>query len=172
MATLYEIDAAIKAAIDNGFVIDNDTGEVLDGAEQLEALEADRTAKLENTALYVKNLIADAGAIRAEETALHERRVSLEKKADRLKDYLSASLTAHGESKFETPRCALAFRASKALEIANESGFIDLQKSVGNMEFLTVKEPTVNKKAITDAIKGGRVVPGAQLVSKQNLQIK
>ena len=172
MATLYEIDSTIKTAIDSGFVVDPDTGEILDGAEQLEALEADRALKIENTALYIKNLISDVEAIKTEEAALHDRRTVLENKAGRLKNYLSDSLRSHEEDRFETARCVLSFRRSKAVEISDERNFVDMQRAVGNMEFLVVNEPTINKKAISEAIKGGRVVPGCQVVERQNLQVR
>lgn len=172
MASLYEIDQSIRDAIENGFTVDEATGEILDGAELLESLAADRSAKLENTALYIKNLAADAAAIKAEEQALHERRTVMEKKADRLKEYISASMKSNGESKFETPRCVLFFRKSAAVEVPDEVSFIGLVKAAGQMQYLTIKDPAINKAAIKDALKAGTFVPGANLVEHQNLQIK
>ena len=55
MATLYEIDESIKA------LIDEETGEIAD-FEAFEALNLERDAKLENIALYIKDLKADAEA--------------------------------------------------------------------------------------------------------------
>ena len=172
MASLYEIDQSIRDAIETGFTVDEATGEILDGAELLESLAADRSTKLENTALYIKNLTSDAAAIKAEEQALHERRAVMEKKAERLKEYISASMKGNGESKFETPRCALSFQKSVAVEIPDEPGFITLMKASMQTQYITTKEPTVNKAAIKDALKAGTFVPGANLVERQNLQIK
>lgn len=172
MASLYEIDQSIRDAIENGFTVDDATGEILDGAERLELLAADRSTKMENTALYIKNLTADAAAIKAEEQALHERRTVMEKKAERLKEYISASMKSNGENKFETPRCVLSFRKSAAVEIQDEASFVGLMKATGQMQYLAVKEPEVNKVAIKDALKAGTFVPGANLVEHQKLQIK
>ena len=172
MASLYEIDQSIRDAIENGFTVDEATGEILDGAELLESLAADRSTKLENTALYIKNLTADAAAIKAEEQALHERRTVMEKKAERLKEYISESMKGNGENKFETPRCVLSFRKSMAVEVPDEASFISLMKATMQMQYLTIKNPTVNKAAIKDALKTGTFVPGVNLVEHQNLQIK
>ena len=39
-------------------------------------------------------------------------------------------------------------------------------------EYLRYKEPELDKKRVTDALKAGEVVPGCELVEKQNIQIK
>lgn len=62
MRTLYEIDADIVNCIDT------ETGEILD-FDSLDALNMERDAKIEGVALYVKQLQAEAEAIKAEEKA-------------------------------------------------------------------------------------------------------
>ena len=66
MANLYEIDKKILECITN--CIDPDTGEITN-SEQLEALQMERQTKLENVALYIKNLKADATMYKAEKQA-------------------------------------------------------------------------------------------------------
>ena len=66
MPTLYEIDSAICGCVDA------DTGEIIN-EEMLSALLMERNAKLENVALWVKNLESDAAAIKAERDALDRR---------------------------------------------------------------------------------------------------
>ena len=60
--TLYEIDAALMACIDP------ETGEI--DADAWEALSLDREVKIENTALLIKDLLAEANMIKQEEDAL------------------------------------------------------------------------------------------------------
>ena len=97
---LYEIDRQIQELIENS--VDPETGELTLDPAALDALQMEREAKIENLACYVKNLTADAKAIKAEEQALSERRKAAENKAERLKRYLSDAL--EGE-KFSTRSC-------------------------------------------------------------------
>ena len=79
--TLYEIDSAIMDCFDA------ETGE-LTNPEAFENLQVERSQKIENIACWIKDLTADAAAIREEEKALAERRKVMENKAANLKDYL------------------------------------------------------------------------------------
>ena len=69
--TLYEISADFLAALD-AIEVDPDTGELLN-ADQLDALSAAFDEKAEATALYIKNLTAFVGDVKAEEAALAEQ---------------------------------------------------------------------------------------------------
>ena len=165
MATLYELDARLTALIENGFAVDESTGEVFFAEDDLEALEAERADKLEAVACYVKSLDAEAEAIKAEEKALEGRRKAKEAKADRLRVYLANSLQNAGESRFESARCALSFRKSDVVRI----------DSVGDIpaHLMTTKTTTAPDKAeIKRRLKAGDAVPGAWLEERQNLQVK
>ena len=162
MAKLYEIDRRILQVIESGFAFDEDTGEVWE-AEDLEDLEAERNEKLEACALYIKDMEADAAAIRAEETALAERRRAKERRAESLRSYVAASMMAAGQSSMETARCSLRFRRSEAVEVT------DAEALPAEMQSVKV---TPNKAAIRKALKAGHEVAGARLVENQNLQLK
>ena len=69
--TLYEISADFLAALE-AIEVDPDTGELLN-ADQLDALSAAFDEKAEATALYIKNLTAFVGDVKAEEAALAEQ---------------------------------------------------------------------------------------------------
>ena len=69
--TLYEISADFLTALD-AMEVDPDTGELLN-ADQLDALSAAFDEKAEATALYIKNLTAFVGNVKAEEAALAEQ---------------------------------------------------------------------------------------------------
>lgn len=160
---LYEINESITALIDPG------TGEVAD-IEAFEKLTMEREVKLENMALWIKNLESDAAAIKAEEKALAERRRAAESKAGSLKGYL-ASMLGEGQ-KLETPRVKLSWRKSSAVQfVLPEADFIRYNQGKRD-ELLSYSEPTVNRKAIADAIKAGEEILGVQLVEHENLQIK
>ena len=159
---LYDIDQQILA------LVDPETGEILD-YDAFSELKMAREEKIEGMALWCKNLTAEAAAIRAEEISLAERRQALEKKAKSLKEYLTMILDG---SKFSTARVACSFRKSKSVEIKNEAEFIQAMEASQHYEYLKYSAPTVNRTEITNAIKAGKEVPGAQLIEKHNLSIK
>lgn len=160
--TLYEIDKTISEWEPD---IDPDTGEVLNFAA-LDELNMARDAKIENVALYIKNLIADAKAIRDEEKALAERRKAAENKADRLKKYLAISL--NGE-KFSTAKVAVSYKTSAAVQTDDEF----VAWAVKNApELLRVSDPEPNKTAIKAALTGGANLPGASIVQNVSVQIR
>ena len=154
MATLYEIDQAILDCVDM------ETGEIID-IEKLDQLQMDRERKVENTALYIKNLLSDAAAIKEEKDKLAERQRVCEGKARRLKEYLSEYLA--GE-KFKTPKVAISYRRSESVNVS------DIWKIPE--EYLKYKDPEPNKTAIKAVLKSGGEIPGVQLIETQNIQIK
>ena len=159
---LYDIDQQILAQVDP------ETGEILD-YEAFSELKMAREEKIEGMALWHKNLTAEAAAIKAEENNLADRRKALEKKAASLKAYLTELLSG---SKFSTARVACSFRKSKSVEIQDEAEFIRNMEASQHFEYLKYSPPTVNRTEITNAIKAGQTVPGAQLIEKNNLSIK
>ena len=159
---LYEIDQAIMDCVDF------ETGEILD-AERLDALQMERTAKLEGVACWIKNLTADAKAIREEEKALAERRKAAEKKAESLSKWLTNAL--QGE-KLSTAKVAVSFRRSEGLDVIDMDSFCVWAMGNGRDDLLTFNTPTVNAKAVKDAIKGGADIPYARIEERLNLQIK
>ena len=108
---LYEIDKAILDCIDP------ETGELLDEAA-LEDLQMERTQKIKNVALWLKNLNASAAAYKAERDAFDERMKQAQKKAESLKRYLANAL---GGEKFVTDECAVRFRTSTAVNVLDEA---------------------------------------------------
>ena len=119
----------------------------------------------------MKNTEADINAIKAEEIRLAERRKSKEKVHERLKQYLSEVLQRMNIDKIETVRNKISFRKSESVEIFDEASFIEWAR--GNRDdLLAYTEPKVNKTEVKKALKGGSEIFGAQLVSKNNIQIK
>ena len=158
--TIYEIDNEIMNCIDM------ETGEVID-TEKLNDLQMERDAKIENVALWIKELKAEAEAIKNEKQALAERQRVAENKAESLKNWLAYAL--NGE-KFKTSKCSVSYRNSESVEVTEE-GLEALMRD--HEDLLTYKVPEPNKKAIKDAIKNdGLTVTGVQLVQKTSTIIK
>ena len=163
---IYQIDAAIQAMLDQDVeeLVDMETGEIL----SLDALQMEREQKLENVACYIKNLTADADALKAEKDALAKREQAARKKIDSLKKYPTDNL--HGE-KLTTTRAAISFRRSEAVELVNPDLFV-VWAAENHNSLLTYKQPEPNKTAIKQYLKAGGALPGAALVERQNISIK
>ena len=157
--TIYEIDQAIMRCVDL------ETGEIID-TEKLDKLQMEKEKKLENVACWIKDLKAEAEALKNEKLALAERQRVAENKAESLKKWLAYAL--QGE-KFKTTKCAISFRKSEAVEVTDE-GLNNLMKE--HDELLTYKAPEPNKTAIKQALKDGLSVAGVQLVQNTSTIIK
>lgn len=155
MSTLYHIDQAILNCIDM------ETGEIID-IEQLERLQIERDAKIENVICWIKNLESDAAAIKNEVTSLTDRAKKAENKAAELRDWLVGAL---GGQTFNSARCAVSWRRSEALEIEDEHK-IPHEYKIPKVEY----KP--DKTYIKNMIKSGTDVPGCRVVQKLNAQIK
>ena len=166
--TLYEIATDYKNFID---AVEN--GEVPDEAitDTLESIKALLEDKADNIACLIKNMTADAEAIKAEETRLAERRKQKEATAERLKTYLSDMLIKSGQTNLETARNKLSFRKSEVVTVDNEAEFIEWAMNE-NRDLLTFKAPTISKTAIKKALADGQAIDGVRIESKANLQIK
>lgn len=151
---LYEIDERILDCVDV------ETGEIFD-IDKFEELTIEREVKIENICLWIKNLTAEAEAIKAEKLNLEARQKAKTNKIDSLKKYISTYLEG---SKFETARVKVSFRKSESLE------YEDIYKIPE--EYLKYKEPEVNKTELKNALKKGLKVEGVSIVEKQNIQIK
>lgn len=162
--TLYEIDKSIEQLVN---AVDPETGELLVDNDALDALMMERDGKIENIACFIKNLTADAKALKDEEASLAERRKAAEKKAERLKDYLTYVL---GGEKFQTVKCAVSFRKSQTVEI--DEGFAEWAEKTGNNNLLRYKAPEANKVAIKALLAQGADIPCARLTQNTSITIK
>lgn len=159
---LYKIARSIQKCfrIPTGEYIDTDTGEVLD-EEYLNGLRIAKTRKVENIACWIKNLQAEAEAYKKEEEAFRSRRKQAESRIESLKRYLTNWVS--GE-KIETDRCKVTWRKSVSVEIQDESRVPEdykKEKVIMNIDKVSIKK----------ALTGGKDVPGASLLEKQNIQI-
>ncbi len=162
---LYEIQTQIQQILDMGFAIDEETGEVLADASELDALKIAEEEKLENVVLYRKNLIAEAELIKAEEKALADRRKAKENRAKKLDEYIAFCMKNTNRNKFETAKCKVSFRKSKAVEI--DDAFFESAPD----DLLRIKKEA-DKARIKKLLQSGQAIHGAVLVERESLQVK
>lgn len=159
---LYEINAALMQAYDDA--VDQETGEIIENEayKAIDGLQMALEEKTENVLLWIKNLQADAEALKKEKLAFADRQARAEAKIESLKKYVGEVLDGQ---KFQTPRVSASWRKSEAVEY------------VGNVfalpeNYIKYSDPTVDKTALKNALKNGEEIEGARLVIRQNLQIK
>ena len=154
--TLYEIDNEIMNCIDE------ETGEIID-LERLEALEMERGRKISNVACWIKDLKAEAEAIKAEKQALEKRQKAAENKAENLKEWLAKVL--QGE-KFKDSKVSISYRKSEKVVFAEDFAYVTLPD---HMKKVTV-EP--RKTEIKEFLKAGGEIDGVRIEESSNMQIR
>lgn len=161
---LYDIDRGIEDAIERAF--DPETGELIDeqALEELEALQVAREQKIEGVALWVKNLTAEADALEKEERVFAARKRAARNKVERLKSYLTASLS--GE-KFKTDKVSISYRSSESVAVSEALDVSSLDE-----RYLRIPAPELDKTAVKEALKAGEVIEGLSLQKKVSIQIK
>lgn len=159
---LFEINEEIQAAFEAA--VDMETGEIVNDAAyaQLDALQMEFGQKTENILLWIKNLTAEAEALKKQKQTFADRQSKAEKKAESLKNYVSKALDGQ---KFKTERVSVSWRKSETAEYVGD--VMDLPA-----ECIRVKEPEVDKAVLKKLLKGGTEINGAVLVEKNNIQIK
>ena len=151
---LYEINAESLNCIDT------ETGEVID-PEKLTALQMEKDQKVENVALWIKDLKAEVEALKAEKMAFADRQKAAENKIESLKKWLGETLDGQ---KFKSTKVAVSFRKTESVQVS------DIWELGEN--FVKYSEPTADKAAIKKAIKAGEEVKGAVLVESLSLSVK
>ena len=120
---LYQISDAIRQALDH-IELDEETGEVL-SADELHAVEAEASEKIEATALYLRELDAEAKAAKEEADRMLARVKSMQKRSDYLKAMLLDAL--HATGKVKTARVTVSIRTRDRRRCRPPRGLHDRQ---------------------------------------------
>ena len=128
----------------------------------LQRIEGERDDKAVKIACFIKNLRADAEALKAEKVRLGKRQSAAERTAERVTAYLEQWLPAG--LKIKDSRAALSWR---------RSDFVDVQGTVDDLP-VSLREAIGRgeSSAIKTALKDGQSLSFARLGERQNLQIK
>lgn len=162
MRTLYEINQDILncVTVEDGTTVNMETGEVVD-AKKLDGLQMEFSDKVRNIACFIKNLRADAAALKAEKETFAKRQQAAENKAKQLEAYLAHILDG---KKMKDAEYEITFRKSQAVKVLDEAAIPS--------GYWIPQPAKMDKAAIRDALKHNNDVPGAELVTRQNIQIK
>ena len=135
----------------------------LDVTDTLDLIEGEYTEKVENYAIFIKQLQSDADALKEEIDRLTARYRTLNNNIDRLKTNLMESMIASGKDKVKTLLFNVSVRGYESVVVDDPTAIPE--------EFLKYSEPTVNKVELKKALKEGEV-SGAHLESKPGISIR
>ena len=111
----------------------------------------------------MRELKAEADAIKAEEERLAKRRKALENKSERLKNYMMPALEAMG-GKVKGVMASVRIGKSQAVTVFEPDALPDAFKRV-----VTKVDP--DKVALKKALKAGEDIPGAALEDRHSVVI-
>lgn len=144
-----------------------ETGEILNEQQMNEAetLKAEIIAQgLENLCKVRANKLADVAALKAEIDRLTERAKRADAEIDRLENYINIIYQQGSDPVQNAGNFTISTR--KSTQVIIDAAFADDR-------FITVKTmPTVDKKAVKEALIAGEQINGAHLQTNYNLQIK
>ncbi|MDR1240298.1 MAG: siphovirus Gp157 family protein [Oscillospiraceae bacterium] len=137
---------------------------------KFQSLEGEFSEKADSIACFIKNLNAEAEAIKKEIASLIERGTSKLKCAERLTEYLKSQMEFIGKSKIETARNRITIRKNPESVILTKD-FLNWAKESGK-EFLKFKEPEPDKLKIKEFLQKGGETLHAQLIQTKRIEIK
>ena len=139
-------------------------------ADTLDGIRGALETKAINVAAYAKHLDYQAQIIDTEMERLRAYRVSIERQADALRDYLHDQMNRAGITKIEAipgaPPFRLAIRKNPPRVVIDNEGAIEWEYKRSR----TVIE--IDKQMIKDALRAGRSVPGAHIEQSERVEIR
>ena len=162
---LYEIKDAMTETLDIFLESEREEIDQEFYTETMEYLKEELNHKSSNIIKYLSNLDGEALAIKSEIDRLTKAKKAREKKSESLKNYLTNVMIGLDKSKIETDLGTYGIRRSTALKI--------LDMNLIPEEYLKRKEEFyVDKRELTNLIKGGESIQGALLEERYSLHIK
>lgn len=166
--TLYQIAAEYRDAANMLAELDIDETTL---ADTLESISSDLTTKSQNVAFVIRNLEGMVEQIGVAVEAMNARAKALEKRAERLREYLLMNMQMAGIQKIECPYFSLAVRENPPKVIVDDEKQIPIAYMTDPAP-PPPPEPKPDKKLIAKAMKDGADVPGCRLERGKRLEIK
>jgi len=171
--SLYQIDKNLKEVLENGFVVDEETGEILFETADLEKLEMSVENKINNIIGFIKDTRIQADNYKKIAEDYKARSDSKKKKAEKLEKYLSDYLQANEMTdKKEYLNGTTSFRKSNSLNITSD---VDLENYLlGNEDYKQYlkTEYKFDKAGLKKEVQNGANIPFCEIRENNNLQIK
>ena len=130
----------------------------------LDGIKDEFDKKAENTVKVIRNFEADIQALRDEEKRLADKRRSLEKKKEDLKEYLYFNMERLNVRKVNAGLFNINIQKNpQSIKILDEANIPDKYK---------IASYRIDKKTLKDDIKDGVEIEGAQLVQTEGIRIR
>ena len=162
--SIYNDVLPIEKMLEESF--DPETGEILEADEKAaEQLKAEiMQVGLEKLCKVRANIMSDIDGLKAEKKRIDDRIKSQNSSLERLENYILAIHKLSGQSKSTAGSFTISTRLSTSVQVDD---------SFDNKDYIIVEEvKKVDKIALKQALQSGATVIGAQLVKKENLQVK
>ena len=160
--TLYEISEEYRQLYDLCDGADDIDPAVF--SDTLESINAELDGKADGYAVVIRQLQADADALKAEISRLAVRKKKAEESIDRMKDALCAAMKAADKPKIKTARFTFNVQKNPPKVVTDDANAIPA-------EFWIEQEPKLNTAALKIALKNGEV-SGAHLEQGEGLRIR
>ena len=162
---LYEILPAYNQLLQLADDPNSDDQEI---CKMLEECEGILQEKATNIAFLVRNMEADAHAMKEAESGIAARRKMIEARACSLRRYVLSSMVAADVRKISCPYFVLSVQKNPPSVIVDDESSVPIQ-------YLRQSEPpppSIDKKAIIEDIKQGVVIEGVHIEQAERLVIK
>lgn len=160
---LYEINSNIRSILES-----SEDGEITEQQmHDLMELQESEEVKAENTARYLKNLLAEAEALSAEIDRLTQRKKTKENAVKSIKSYLINFLKIKDIRKYETAASVISLRKSEKFVTDDEEILMRYARS--NNLIKVEEKPMIaelKKKAKTEPVPGGHIEENESLIIK------
>ena len=165
MATLYELTSEYLDLL--AMLEDPDVDEDLIN-DTLEGIDGELEVKADGYARVMRQMDADAKAIKAEEERLANRRKSLENRSAALKSRLQQMMEITGKVKFKTELFSFGIQKNPAAVVMDEQYIENIPEC-----YLIIQEPKIDKQKIKEDLKAGLDLEGiAHLEQTESLRIR
>jgi len=137
-------------------------------ADTLEGIDGELEDKADNYAKVIRSLEADAAACDAEAKRLRAKKQTIENNVKRMKGALQYAMQTTGKVKFKTSLFSFGISKNPASVVVDEPYLENIPA-----RFLIPQDPTVDKKAMKDALKAGEDLTGiCHLEQSESLSIR
>ena len=163
--TLYELTSEYLDLL--AMLEDPDVDEDLIN-DTLEGIDGELEVKADGYARVMRQMDADAKAIKAEEERLANRRKSLENRSAALKSRLQQMMEITGKVKFKTELFSFGIQKNPAAVVMDEQYIENIPEC-----YLIIQEPKIDKQKIKEDLKAGLDLEGiAHLEQTESLRIR
>lgn len=165
MATLYELTEEYRQLLDWMEDPEMDPQTIQD---TLEALGGEIEEKADGYAKVIRQLEADAAALKAEAKRMTNKQKTAEENIERLKKSLQRTMEITGREKIDTGLFKVWLQKTPESVVMDEQYIENIPE-----RFLRMRDPEINKQAIKEALSAGEDLDGiAHLESQRKLRFK